>query len=353
MNITHVIATITCGSIGGIIGKKLKIPAGSFIGALLFVAILNIATSIAVFPPLLRVFVQIFSGIIIGSRFAKKDITSLKRMLTPALILAICLLTITTIFAYFISVFTNLDLTTAFFSCAPGGVSDLALIAADLGANPEQVALLQLGRFTFVLLFFPVYIKTRYIYKNNSVPIQQNKDMLAKTMQNKKTSVSMKNRSLNIVSIIIGIFGGFLFRYLHIPAGAIIGAIVFTILANFFIVKVNIPTSIKHFVQILAGCYIGSQINQNVAVSIPSLFLPLCILLLGILVMAFLCAYIIYKITGLDYVTCLFSCIPGGLAEMGIIADDLELDTPKIIVMHTVRLIAVICFFPLLAYTLL
>ncbi len=346
MSTIYILTTILCATLGGYLAKKLRVPAGGLIGALIFVSILNITTPIVTYPSQMRTLVQILSGVLIGSRFTKNDVLRLKTMGGPAIILSVSLLSLTVIFAFMMTNITQIDLTTAFFSCAPGGVSDLALIAADLGANPEQVALLQLGRFAFVLLFFPTFIKRRYLSKNTEIQ----KDILATTSNKKQQS---RKPVLNILSILLGVFGGFLFKALNIPAGTIFGSIAFTILGNFIITKAFFPNIVKFFIQVLAGCYIGSQINRDAVLSIPELILPLCIVICGILVMAFLSAFIIHKATKLDYITSLFSCIPGGIAEMGIIADDLGLDTPKIIVMHTIRVIAVICFFPILANAVL
>jgi hypothetical protein len=54
----------------------------------------------------------------------------------------------------------------------------------------------------------------------------------------------------------------------------------------------------------------------------------------------------------MDYATALFSCIPGGITEMGIVAGELGLPVPQIAMMHTCRIIAVICVMPLLLYLL-
>ncbi len=340
MNFLYIFTTILCATLGGFVGKQLRIPAGGLIGSLVFVSVLNIASPIVTYPAQMRILVQIISGVLVGSRFTKNDVLRLKAMMLPAGILSCLLLVITVLFAFLMDYCTSVDLTTAFFSCAPGGVSDLALIASDLGANPEQVALLQLGRFAFVLLFFPVYIKKRYLNKKTQTYVQ----VESRTEQN-----DTPKPVCNLLSISLGVSGGFLFRALGIPAGAIMGAILCTIIGNFLVSRVYFPNITKFIIQILAGCYIGSQINSEAILSIPQLIVPLLIVLVGILVMAFLCAVIIQKTTKLDYVTSLFACIPGGIAEMGIIADDLGLDTPKIIVMHTVRVIAVICFFPILA----
>jgi uncharacterized membrane protein AbrB (regulator of aidB expression) len=47
----------------------------------------------------------------------------------------------------------------AFLASAPGGVSDMALIAKDLGGDSPKVAILQLARYVCVIAFFSALIK--------------------------------------------------------------------------------------------------------------------------------------------------------------------------------------------------
>lgn len=107
------------------------------------------------YPMNLRVVMQVLSGLVIGRRFTRSDVRALKTMFVPAIILVVSMLTINWIFGYIIASFSELDLVTALFVAAPGGVSNLALIAIDFGATMEHVALLQLFRFVFVVLAFP------------------------------------------------------------------------------------------------------------------------------------------------------------------------------------------------------
>lgn len=39
-------------------------------------------------------------------------------------------------------------------------------------------------------------------------------------------------------------------------------------------------------------------------------------------------------------------CTPGGCQEMSLMADDLNCDAPKIVIIHTIRIFCVITFFP-------
>ena len=60
--------------------------------------------------------------------------------------------------AVIISRCTDMDLVTALFACAPGGLTDMALIAADLGADSTKVAGMQMLRLVSVIALYPTII---------------------------------------------------------------------------------------------------------------------------------------------------------------------------------------------------
>jgi uncharacterized membrane protein AbrB (regulator of aidB expression) len=54
---------------------------------------------------------------------------------------------------------SELDLITALFACAPGGATDLALIAEEYGANTPKVSIIQTMRVIGVVVFYPPAIQ--------------------------------------------------------------------------------------------------------------------------------------------------------------------------------------------------
>lgn len=78
------------------------------------------------------------------------------------------------------------------------------------------------------------------------------------------------------------------------------------------------------------------------------LIIPILIMVVGILMFVFATSFIMHKITGLDYPTCMFASTPGGLQEMSLLSEELGADTVKVAVMQTMRLIFVVSFFPTL-----
>lgn len=334
------------GATGGFVAKRMRIPAGAMLGSMLAVVLLNLAAgSDMVYPRVLRSIIQMLSGIVIGCRVGLDDLKNLRRMSLAVGVLVVTLIGINILFAMIISRMTELTPITALFAAAPGGVSDMALIAVEFGANTHQVALLQIVRFVCVLSFFPAYTR-KFLIKNN---VNSDEWLIQPSHTAIPEQMHIRAGKAGLTILAAGT-GAFLGKALGIPAGVVIGSISGTIMVNIFTGLAWLPACVKLCVQIGAGCYIGIQVTWPVIQMLHKLLLPMALTITEVFVMAFVTAFVIHKATRLDKATCLFSSIPGGMTEMGVIAEELKLDLPAIILMHTCRIIAVICVMPLLLH---
>lgn len=346
MTIVYLLFLHLAGSVGGLLARRMRIPAGALIGSLLAAMVFNaIYPVIPTYPTDLRLGIQILSGMVIGTRFTQADIKTLKTMVLPVIILVVMLLTINLGFAYLMSSLTTLSFMTSFFACAPGGVSDLALVAADFGAIMEHVALLQLFRLISVIIIFPPMIRKMLPPPERVIASEE-----IHTAKESKKGKNTKQQYLRyLITVGTAFVGGVVFVMVGIPAGAILGSIFAIALLNLATDNAAYPAQLKPLVQIFAGCYIGSKVTFQTLTEGSILLLPALILLVELFVMAFLTAFVLYKVCHLNWGTAIFSATPGGITEMGLISDELGLETPKIVLMHTFRILAVLGVLPLIA----
>ena len=148
--------TLIIAAVGGLIGLKLKIPAGPLIGAIVAVAAYNIFTGNAKIPVNLKIIAQIILGGVIGLSINMEAVKGLKTVIVPGLILVAVLFVFSVIAGLIISRTTGMDLYTALFSCSPGGLSEMTIIADSYGADISKVVLVHLIRILSVILFFPI-----------------------------------------------------------------------------------------------------------------------------------------------------------------------------------------------------
>jgi uncharacterized protein len=143
----------------GLAGYKLGVPAGAMTFAMAAVGALNIYSGKGYMPLNLRKATQVFAGILIGERMTYADVIALKSVIVPALIMLVGIIVVNFFIGFLISKFGGIEIVTALLASAPGGVSDMALIAKDLGGDAPKVAIMQLSRYVCIIAFFPIIIK--------------------------------------------------------------------------------------------------------------------------------------------------------------------------------------------------
>jgi hypothetical protein len=152
-------ATIFIGMIGGLLGIALSIPAGALTGAFIFVAITNAFFLKLFIPVKIRFGTQVLIGTVIGSSVTMSDVLGFKNILVPALMVTFFLLAIGILLGFLLNKIWKIDMITALISTAPGGLTSMALIAPDLGADVAFVTSLQFVRLVAIVLVYPIAMR--------------------------------------------------------------------------------------------------------------------------------------------------------------------------------------------------
>ncbi len=359
MNVLSFLVTLFFASVSGFAAYKMKIPAGAMIGSLLGVITLNLLFDGAYFYQDLRLYLQLLAGAMIGSRVGKKDLAAMKTIIFPTLFLLASMVTLNLVFGSLMYRIGGLDIATSLFASAPGGVADMALISADLGANPAYVGVLQILRILVIIVFLPSLFKwvllRRAAMKNPQITLERFSERKGKPSVKTLTEgpsgevgarVKGSESKRFIGLLLFAAAGGLLFRQLGVTAGALTGSMLFG--AVFCVSRgvIHFPDKLKFILQILSGVFIGVGIDRASVKTLPGLLIPAAIMVVGIFVFTFAAALIMHRLFKLDLAVCLLSCAPGGVQEMALLSEELGADTAKISVMQTTRLVFVIMLFP-------
>ncbi len=339
MNLLFFFITLAVACLGAFIAIKLKVPAGAMVGSMAAVIAFNLLTDKGFFYKDLKIVMQLVSGAMIGGKLGREDVKELKTIILPVIILLVMMVVLNLAFGSAIYLASDLDIATSLFATTPGGVSDMALISQELGANTAYVAILQVFRLLIIYSFCPPLFRMK---------------MKKQTAENKTKEAAVQEKGEEISFIPVRFAGlilaaaaiGYLFYRLGVTAGAILGGMVggaiFTLAAG----KTVFPKQVRTGLQIVAGAFIGMNMTRESMANIGALIVPILIMIVGILAFVFLTSWLIHKLTGLDYATCMFSSTPGGLQEMALLAEDMGVNPLKVSVMQTCRLFFVISFFP-------
>lgn len=338
MDIICFVLTLACCFLGGLLFKKLKIPGFMLIGAITAAAILNIAFDAAYMPSGAKLTAQIIAGAFIGLTIERSDLMRFRAIMLEAMVLIAGYLIMNIILGLLIFLASPLDLMTAMFGAVPGGMSDVPLIAADMGADASKVVVMQFVRMVMGIGVFPGVIAR---FCRNEVP----RAALSSTPV-RVTADQVKSLPILLITLGTAAVCGIAGRKLGVPAGALIFSMTGVMLLKLIWNKYYLPPWSKRLAQLLSGAYIGSSIGLQSVLELRYLVIPVVIVIFGYSLFCFGGSYVLHRIFRMDRKEAMLACTPAGASDMALLSMDMGVQSPDLIVLHVIRLLMVSAVFP-------
>ena len=134
------------------LGNLLRLPAGHLIGPLMLVAMLHGLGVLQVQgPELLLNTAQLIVGVGLGTRFARSTPRALLSALSLGLVSVLATIALGAVFALVLSGWLPISFATLLISFAPGGVTEMSLVALSLGISPILITTHHLFRILFTV----------------------------------------------------------------------------------------------------------------------------------------------------------------------------------------------------------
>ncbi|WP_454943340.1 AbrB family transcriptional regulator [Fusobacterium hwasookii] len=337
MDIINLILTLIIAILGGYLASKKKVPAAYMLGALFLVALFNICSNKAFLPNYFKFITQIATGTFIGSKFRSEDIKMLKKVIIPGMTMVLLMITFSFILSYLMSTFLGIDNLTSFFATAPGGIMDISLIAYDFKANTSQVALLQLIRLISVISFVPFFTKKCYERSNKkNISFEQ------------EIKNEIKEEKSFLFTVIVGIIGGIIGYFSHLPAGTMSCSMALVAYFNVKTHKAYMPLTLRKIIQSFGGALIGSKVTLSDVIALKDLILPIILIVIGFCLMNVFVGFFLYKTTKFSLSTALLSASPGGMSDISLMAEDLGANGPQVASMQFLRAIFIVGVYPII-----
>ncbi|NMD71150.1 AbrB family transcriptional regulator [Bacillus sp. DNRA2] len=167
-------------------------------------------------------------------------------------------------------------------------------------------------------------------------------------------SLNLKSKPVQFLfTFLIALFGGIVFSLLHIPVPWLLGPMAFILIfTKLFRVSFYWPSKIRDTGLLIIGYSIGLSFTKEVLKEI-SLQLPVMFLFTTLtLLLCFLLAFIVAKLSGVNFPTVLTGSIPGGLTQMVYFAEETKgIDVSIVTFLQVVRLFVIIFTVPLLVFS--
>ncbi len=334
----QVFYTILAAFVLGYILDKCCIPGGMMVGAVIGASLLNLATGNAQMPVFAKISAQIVAGAFIGSGISRRELPEIKKVIKPALLVILGLLLFNLMSGFIIYKTSKIDLLTALLCTTPGGISDIPIVAEDLGADASKVLVMQLVRLVFGIGIFPTVIS-----KVTNIEVQDLRaDMGVLDEKKDKDYLSI------FLTIGVAVAFGMLGKASGLPAGtmsfATIGSIIFKLLYD----RANLPHIIRKAAQCLSGAYIGAGIGMTQIIEIRLLIVPALILIISLALGAWLISGVLYRKKFFSRREAMLAATPAGASDMALISGDLGIHNIRLIFLQVIRYMVVITLFPTL-----
>ncbi|MGG3470523.1 AbrB family transcriptional regulator [Neobacillus pocheonensis] len=153
-----------------------------------------------------------------------------------------------------------------------------------------------------------------------------------------------------LVTLVTALIGGLIFTAIHTPIPWLLGPMAAVLIGSRFgKVQFYWPSYIRDTGLIIVGYSIGLSFTKaallQILAKLPSM------LILTVLLVAFCAgiAFVVSKLTGVDYPTILTGSIPGGLSQMITFAEEVKgIDITTVTFLQVARLLMIIFFVPFL-----
>lgn len=341
----QVAATLAVGIACGLLAKKLKVPAGYMIGAFAGVAVLSVATGFAWMPVEVRTGVQIVAGAFVGCSLERGDLLRLRRIAGPLATMLATFFLLFLLLGFVMSAASEMDLKTALMCAVPGGINDTPIVAAAMGANSSDVTIMQLIRQVLGIGAFPIMIAAfDRAMDARGRPDPGNRDNLASEAKREKSK--QKSVASTVVALLVATAAGVLGRVSGVPGLTFTASIVAVSVLKLAFDFAFIPKWVKKACQLVAGCYLGTQLTAQGLAGLPDLIVPALVLVAGYTANCFLTGKLESRLFGYGRKEGMLIASPAGASDMALIMDDLRVQNTDVVVMQVLRAAIVMAVFP-------
>jgi uncharacterized protein len=139
-----------------------------------------------------------------------------------------------------------------------------------------------------------------------------------------------------------GLAGATLLVLLQVPAGGIVGAVAGSAVAAGIRGRPAPHHHVRTAGMVLLGCAAGVRLEAGTLQTLLHLAVPILLAVAALLLLDVALAVVLTRRYGVDPVTALLACAPGGVSEMTVLADDANARTGIVVAVHVVRVVTVV-----------
>ncbi|MDA9009052.1 AbrB family transcriptional regulator [Alphaproteobacteria bacterium] len=336
-NLISFLTAILIGAIGGAIAFWIRMPLAWMLGSMLAVTTASMMGAKVFIPSWFRSLNIGVIGVMLGATFSPELAGYLLKWWPSYLGLLISIVVTAYCCFFYLKTIAGLDPVTAFYSAMPGGLSEMVLGGGEEGGNTVAISVIHATRIFIIVMLIPF----SYSFL---------------TGQSIDRSVQMGGPLFDFALydgaiLLLCLAGGMLLaKWIRIPSSRLIGPMLMSAIVHFVgFTDARPPNEVVAMAQIVVGTAIGARFSGTKTSEVFRYVKFSAGSTLVMAVIASLMAFLVLSLgVGASYFNILLGLVPGGLAEMSLIALSLNLEVPFVSSHHIVRIFLVVMLAPLL-----
>ena len=144
------------------------------------------------------------------------------------------------------------------------------------------------------------------------------------------------------LALVLGTVGGAVFVWLSLPLPWMLGAIVANVAGSLLMLPLWSPLRIRRIVAVIIGLMLGSSFGPDTLDQLTTWIASMSMLVVYLMVSACIVVPYYRWVGGMDPLTAFFAGMPGGLAEMTFLGQDMGADDRLIVMAHAGRVVVVV-----------
>ena len=334
-NLGRVALGLIIGVIGALVFAATGMPLPWLLGAIFFCLLASFFHVPVTGPTKATPVMRVILGVTVGGAFTSELVGRIGEIIGSLVFLApSVVLTATAGLAYF-RIIGKLDSATATYAAMPGAFQDMVALGREAGADERKLTLIHATRVLILVFTLPLLFQWwGGVQGGPSSGFQ---------------SITEQSPNELLVLVLCGVSGWWLAKKLHINGATIIGPMFVSGIVHVTdLSTIRPPLELINLAQLVIGCASGCKFAGVSAKEIANSVLSSLGFLVISLLIAVGFALLVGFVTDFSATAVLLAFVPGGQAEMILIAVAFGIDPAYVALHHLSRVVIVLFYAPLL-----
>jgi uncharacterized protein len=341
MNFKKTATTILVAVVGGFLFQLMNIPLPWMLGPLAAVMMANINFNYQLtFPSIYKNIGLVFLSFVLGTSFTIDTVVQVANHLPLMLTITIVTVLFSVFMAIVISSLGHLNVKDAILGSIPGGLSNMVALSEEIkGTDMTTVTTIQVVRLLSVITLVPILAT---FIADSSVP-----NLMTVLQQHDYKEPKINEIVDALLFFVVVPFVTWLSVKIKLPTAIIIGPIISTSMLVILGYKApSFPPIILNMAQLLVGAHIGLLMVFKGSKNLRIILLMAFCLSISSISFSLFIGFVMPKLMDVSILTGLLGAAPGGVAEMGVTAAQLQANVSIVTAYQLLRLFFILLIVP-------